>query len=231
MSLIRKAFQRLHYPVDIIAQCVRWYLAYSLSLRDLEEMMAERGIQVDHATLHRWVLRLVPLIAQAACRYKRPVSQKWHIDETYIKIKGQWRYLYRAIDSAGNTVDFLLTRHRDVKAARRFFKQAISHHPCPLTVTIDKSSANRKALDSFNAGFSRYKPITIRQNKYLNNRIEQDHRAVKRRTRGMLGFKSFRCAQILLAGIELMHMFRKGQFKIDDKVPLSPSAQYSALVA
>ncbi|HHS8295677.1 TPA: IS6 family transposase, partial [Yersinia enterocolitica] len=173
MSLIRKSFQRLHYPVDIIAQCVRWYLAYSLSLRDLEEMMAERGINVDHSTLHRWVLRLVPLITQAARRYKRPVSQKWHIDETYIKIKGQWRYLYRAIDSGGQTVDFLLTRQRDVKAARRFFKQAISRHPCPLTVTMDKSSANRKAVEGFNAGFQRYSPIKIRQNKYLNNRIEQ----------------------------------------------------------
>lgn len=231
MSLIRKAFRRLHYPVDIISQCVRWYLAYSLSLRDLEEMMAERGIHVDHSTLHRWVLRLVPLITKAFRRYKRPVSQKWHIDETYIKIKGQWRYLYRAIDSAGHTVDFLLTRQRDMKAAQRFFKQAISLHPCPLTVTIDKSGANRKAIDSFNAGFSRYKPITVRQNKYLNNRIEQDHRAIKRRSRPMLGFKSFRCAQILLAGIELMHMLRKNQFAVTDESHRTRADQFRLLIA
>ncbi|HGP1636793.1 TPA: IS6 family transposase [Salmonella enterica] len=231
MSLIRKAFQRLHYPVDIIAQCVRWYLAYSLSLRDLEEMMAERGIVVDHSTLHRWVLRLVPLITKAFRRYKRPVSQKWHIDETYIKIKGQWRYLYRAIDSAGNTVDFLLTRHRDMKAAQRFFKQAISHYPCPLTVIMDKYAANYRAIDSFNAGFSRYKPITIRQNKYLNNRIEQDHRGIKRRTKGMLGFKAFRSAQILLAGIELMHMLRKNQFSVPDGSLRSRADQFRLLVA
>ncbi len=112
-------------------------------------------------------------------------------------------------------MDFLLTCHRDVPATIRFFKQAISRHPCPLTVTIDKSGANRKAIDSFNAGFTRYKLITVRQNKYLNNRIEQDHRGIKRRIKGMLGFKSLRCAQILLADIELMHMFRKGQFKIN----------------
>ncbi|EMP1179983.1 IS6 family transposase [Morganella morganii] len=231
MSLIRKAFQRLHYPTEIIAQCVRWYLTYSLSLRDLEEMMAERGIDVDHATLHRWVLRLVPAMANAARRYKRPISQKWHIDETYIKIKGQWRYLYRAIDSTGHTVDFLLTAKRDVTAARRFFKQAISRHPCPLTVTLDKSGSNRKAIDSFNAGFKRYKPVTIRQNKYLNNRIEQDHRFIKRRTRAMLGFKTFRSAQILLSGIELMHMFRKGQFALSKDGSLPPTAQYYALIA
>ncbi len=167
MSLIRRSFKRLHYPVDIIAQYVRWYLAYFLSLRYLEEMMAERGIYVDHSTLHRWILRLVPVITQVAKRYKRPVSQKWHIDKTYIKIKGQWHYLYRAIDSQGNTVDFMLTKFHDitVTVAKRFFKQAIRHHPCPLIVTIDKSGANHAAIDSFNAGFTRYKPVTIRQNK------------------------------------------------------------------
>lgn len=230
MSLIRKSFRRLHYPVDVIAQCVRWYLAYSLSLRNVEEMMAERGIEVDHSTLHRWVLRLVPLMTKVMRRYKRPVSPKWHINETYIKIKGQWRYLYRAIDSAGNTVDFLLTRQRNVKAARRFFKQAISRHPCPLTVTIDKSGANRNAIDRFNTGFRRYKPITIRQNKYLNNRIEQDHWAIKRRIKPMLGFKSFRCAHILLAGIELMHMLRKNQVAVPDEHHRTPAEQFRLLI-
>lgn len=194
-------------------------------------MMTERGIHVDHSTLHRWVLRLVPLITKAFRRYKRPISQKWHIDETYIKIKGQWRYLYRAIDSNGNTVDFLLTRQRNMKAARRFFKQAISRHPCPLTVTMDKSGANRKAIDRFNVGFSRYKPITVRQNKYLNNRIEQDYRAIKRRCRPMLGFKSFRCAQILLAGIELMHMLRKNQFTVTDESHRTRADQFRLLIA
>ncbi|MFU1868046.1 DDE-type integrase/transposase/recombinase [Citrobacter portucalensis] len=109
-------------------------------------------------------------------------------------------------------MDFLLTRHRDIPSPKRFFKQAISHHPCPLTVIMDRYAANHSAVDSFNARFSRYKPITIRQNKYLNNRIEQDHRGFKRRIKGMLRFKSFHCARILLAGIELMHILRENQF-------------------
>lgn len=127
MSLIRNAFKRLHYPIDIIAQCVRWYLAYALSLRNLEEMMAERGIVVDHSTLHRWVIRLVPHLDKAFRRYKRNVGRRWRMDETYIKIKGQWKYLYRAVDSKGQTIDFLLMAKRDA-AALRFFRKAIRHH-------------------------------------------------------------------------------------------------------
>lgn len=211
---ITNAFKRLHYPTDVIAQCVRWYLAYSLSLRNLEEMMAERGIQVDHSTLHRWILKITPIFNKLAFRYKKPVNQFWHMDETYIKIKGKWYYLYRAIDSTGKTVDFLLTKRRDMQAARRFFKNAICKHACPIKVTIDKSGANKKAIESFNVGFTRYRPITIRQNKYMNNRIEQDHRFIKKRVRAMLGFKTFRSAQIILSGIELMHMIRKGQFNL-----------------
>ena len=209
---IATACKRLHYPVDVIAQCVRWYLAYSLSFRNLEKMMAERGIQVDHSTIHRWIIRLVPIISKKMARCKKPVNQFWHIDETYIKIKGQWHYLYRAIDSNGKTVDFLLTKHRDTKAAHRFFKNAISKHACPICVTMDKSGANKKAVESFNVGFTRFTPITIRQNKYLNNRIEQDHRFIKKRVRAMLCLKTFHTAKIMLAGIELMHMIKKGQF-------------------
>ncbi|MCS4320837.1 transposase-like protein, partial [Serratia sp. BIGb0234] len=125
MSLIRNAFQRLHYPVDIIAQCVRWYLAYDLSLRNLEEMMAERGIFVDHSTLHRWVIRLVPSLDKAFRRSKRSVGRRWRMDETYIKVKGQWKYLYRAVDTSGQTIDFMLTAKRDAAAALRFFRKAI----------------------------------------------------------------------------------------------------------
>ena len=105
VSLIRKAFQRLHYPVDITAQCVRWYLAYPLSLRNLEEMMAERGVAVDHCTLYRWVIRLTPWLDKAFRRHKRPVGRRWRMDETYIKIKGQWKYLYRAVDQFGQVMD------------------------------------------------------------------------------------------------------------------------------
>ena len=134
MSVIRKAFKRLHYPVDIIAQCVRWYLAYALSLRNLEEMMADRGIIVDHSTLHRWVIRLVPLLDKAFRRDKRSVGRRWRMDETYIKVKGQWKYLYRAVDTAGQTIDFQLTAKRDAASALRFFRKAIRHHVPPKNI-------------------------------------------------------------------------------------------------
>ncbi|MDE9566894.1 IS6 family transposase [Xenorhabdus bovienii] len=221
----------MHYPVDIIAQCVRWYLAYSLSLRNLEEIMAERGIAVDHSTLSRWVHRLVPLIVKRYRRSKPEVERRWRMDETYIKIKGQWRYLYRAVDSDGNTVEFLLTAHRDKKAALRFFKKAMRQHGQPDVVTLDKSGANKAALDEINKEKPKNKPINIRQNKYLNNLIEQDHRNVKRRTRPMLGFKNFRGTQTLLAGIELVSMLRKGQYPQEPEYPISPAAFFYQLTA
>ncbi|EPJ0597155.1 IS6 family transposase [Enterobacter roggenkampii] len=231
MSLIRNAFQRLYYPIDVIAQCVRWYLAYALSLRNLEKMMAERGIVVDHSTLHRWVIRLVPLLDKAFRRHKRTVGRRWRMDETYIKIKGQWKYLYRAVDTDGQTIDFLFTARRDAAAALRFFRKAIRQHGEPDVVTIDKSGANTAALTTLNAGKTEEEAITIRQSKYLNDLIEQDHRNIKRRIRPMLGFKSFRRAQTLLAGIELLHMIRKGQYQHPQSEGLSPAEQFYLLAA
>ncbi|WP_145579292.1 IS6 family transposase [Yersinia massiliensis] len=226
MPLIRNAFKRLHYPVDIIVQCVRWYLAYALSLRNLEEMMAERGIAVDHSTLHRWVIRLVPVLDKVFRRNKRSVGRRWRMDEAYIKIKGQWRYLYRAVDTAGQTIDFLLTAKRDAAAALRFFRKAIRHHGEPEVVTIDKSGANTAALTTLNADKPEEETMTVRQNKYLNNLVEQDHRNIKRRIRPMLGFKSFRRAQTILAGIELLHMIRKGQYRHLQSEGLSAAEQF-----
>ncbi|MFC0139332.1 IS6 family transposase [Erwinia mallotivora] len=231
MPLIRKAFKRLHYPTDVIAQCVRWYLAYSLSLRNLEEMMAERGITVDHSTLHRWVIRMVPLLDKVFRRHKRAVGRRWRMDETYIKVKGQWKYLYRAMDTVGQTIDFLLTVKRDATAALRFFRKAIRQHGEPEVVTIDKSGANTAALTTLNAGKPDEETITVRQSKYLNNLVEQDHRNIKRRIRPMLGFKSFRRAQAILAGIELIHMIRKGQYHHPLGDGLSPAEQFYLLAA
>ncbi|MGP2408156.1 IS6 family transposase [Yersinia sp. 2545 StPb PI] len=208
MALIRKAFKSLHYPTDVIAQCVRWYLAYALSLRNLEEMMAELGIIVDHSTLHRCVIRRVPLLDKAFHRHKRSVGRRWRMDETYIKVKGQWKYLYRAVDTAGQTIDFLLTAKRDAAAALRFFRKAIRHHGEP-----DEEA------------------ITVRQSKYLNNLIEQDHRNIKRRIRLMLGFKSFRRAQTLMTGTELSHMILKGQYQHSQSEGLSPAEQFYLLAA
>lgn len=231
MSLIQKAFKRQHYPVDIIAQCVRWYLAYSLSLRNLEEMMAERGIIVDHSTLHRWVLRLVPLLNKAFRQHKRPVGRRWRMDETYIRVRGQWKYLYRAVDTEGQTIDFLLTARRDAAATLRFFRKAIRQHGEPEVVTIDKSGANTAALAKLNADKPDEEAITVRQNKYLNNLVEQDHCNIKRRTRQMLGLKSFRRAQTILGGIELIHMIRKGQYQHPQGDGFSPAEQFYLLAA
>jgi len=180
-----------------------------LSMRNLEEMMAERGIDVEHSTAHRWAIKLLPALEKVFRVRKRPVGKIWRVDETYVKVKGQWKYLYRAVDKAGDTIDFLLRDHRDKAAAKRYFEKSIERNGEPEVVTIDKSGANLAALEAINAG--RETPIRIRQSKYLNNIIEQDHRAIKRRTRPMLGFKKFRCARILLGGIEIMHLIVKGQ--------------------
>jgi len=209
IEALRKVFKRLHYPVEIILVCVRWYVAYPLSLRHLEEMMAERGVVVDHSTIHRWAIKMLPVLAAVCRQRKRPVGRSWRMDETYVKVGGQWKYLFRAVDRDGDTVDFLLRAKRDHAAARAFFERAIDLHGVPEKITIDKSGANTAAITSIQADSGL--PIEMRQSKYLNNLVEQDHRAVKRITRPMLGFKSFRCARILIAGIETMHMIRKGQ--------------------
>ncbi|MDH6147492.1 transposase-like protein [Paraburkholderia sp. WSM4179] len=138
---IGKVLKRLHYPLDVILLRVRWYVAYSLSLRDLEEMMAERGIEVDHSSVHRWVIKLLPVLEKAFRKRKRPVGKSWRVDETYVKVKGNWKYLYRAVDKAGNTADFLLRAHRDKAAARRYFEKAIEQNGEPETITVDRSGA------------------------------------------------------------------------------------------
>jgi len=193
--------------------------------------MAERGISVDHSTLHRWVIRLVPLLDKAFRRHKRAVGHRWRMDETYIRVRGQWKYLYRAVDTAGQTIDFLLTAKRDAAAALRFFRKAIRHHGEPEVVTIDKSGANTAALATLNADKPAEESITVRQSKYLNNLVEQDHRNIKRRIRQMLGFKSFRRAQTILAGIELVHMIRKGQFQYPVGDELTPAGQFYLFAA
>lgn len=145
-----RVLKRLHYPLDLILTCVRWYVAYPLSQRHLEDMMAERGVSVDHSTVHRWAVKLLPVLEKAFRLRKRPVGKSWRMDETYIRIKGEWRYLYRAVDKDGNTIDFLLRAHRDRTAARRYFEKAIGWNGAPETVTIDKSGANLAALEAIN---------------------------------------------------------------------------------
>ena len=206
---LRKVIRRLHYPLEVMLVFVRWYAAHPLSLRHIEEMMAERGVSVDHATVHRWSIKILPVLAAVFRWRKRPVGMSWRMDETYIKVGGQWKYLYRAVDRTGATIDFLLRAHRDLAAARRFFERAIELHGVPETITIDKSGADKAAIEGLRADSGA--DIGLRRSRYLNSIVEQDHRAIKTIVRPMMGFKSFHCASILLAGIETMHMIKKGR--------------------
>jgi transposase-like protein len=226
-SALRKVLIRFHYPLEVMLTCVRWYVAYPLSRRHVEEMMQERGVFVDHTTVHRWSIKILPVWAAVFRRRKHPVGLSWRMDETYIKVSGQWKYLYRAVDREGDTVDFLLTAKRDMAAARRFLERAIKLHDLPEKITIDKSGANTAAIESVKADACF--DILMRQHKYLNNIVEQDHRAIKRMTRPMLGFKSFWSARILIAGIETMHMIRKGQLNCPAGSTASAADQFYGL--
>jgi putative transposase len=223
-------FKGHRFEKNIILLCVRWYLAYPLSYRNLEEMMEERGVRIDHTNIYRWVRKFTPqLEAKFRKGKKRPVGNSWRMDETYIKIKGQWKYLYRAVDKAGQTIDFLLTARRDKKAALRFFKKAVRQHGLPDKVTIDKSGANTAAIKALKEETGQ--EIEIRQIKYLNNLVEQDHRSIKRIVQPMMGFKSFPSARVTLQGIELMHMIKKGQMISIDGQALSAAEQFYSLAA
>ena len=222
LEALRKVVLRMHYPLEVMLVRARCYAAYPLSFRNIEEMMAERGVFVDHATLHRWSIKMLPVLTAMFRRRKRPVGRSWRMDETYVRIRGQWKYQYWAVDRDGDTVDFLLRAKRDRAPSRAFFERAIDLHDVPEKITIDKSGANTAAITS---GL----PIEMRQSKYLNSVVEQDHRTVKRITRPMLGFKTFRCARILIAGIEVMHMIRKGQLGDIKDRPSSAANQFYSL--
>jgi len=226
-STLRGVIKRLHFPLEVMLVCVRWYAAYALSLRNLEEMMAERGVLVDHTTVHRWAVKMLPVLAKVFRRRQVPVGRSWRVDETYVKVAGQWKSLYRAVDKLGQTVDFLLTARRDVAAARRFFERAIDHHDVPEKITIDKSGANTAAVQGLiaDSGLA----IELRQSKHLNNLVEQDHRAVKRRTRQMLGFKEFHSAAKIIAGIETMHAMKKGQLGCHQGLTVSDADRFYSL--
>jgi putative transposase len=223
------SFKGAHFPREIILMGMCWYAAYPLSYRHVEELLEERGVAVDHATIQRWVVKYSPQLEAAFHRRKRPIWVSWRMDETYIKIKGQWCYLYRAVDKHGQTIDFLLTEERDERAAKRFLSKAIRRHGVPEKITIDGSEANAAAIRNYNKEYGT--TIISRQVKYLNNVVEQDHRGVKRVTRPMQGFKSFDAAQYTLTGIELMHMLRKAQWQGGAEQGRTAAAQFYALAS
>src|SRR5713226_8968880 len=233
-------FKWRHFEAEIILLCVRWYLRYSLSYRDLEEMMAERGLHVDHTTIYRWVQRYAPELEKRCRPHLKACNDSWKVDETYIKIKKIWMYLYRAIDSEGNTLEFLLSPARDAEAAKRLFVKALQSTDCsvspaptieeqvaqpaasaeppeslsaPRVINVDKNAAYPKAIADLKAAGILPESVELRQVKYLNNLIEQDHRFIKRLVKPGLGFFSFETASRTLQGYEIMYMIRKGQLQ------------------
>ena len=207
------SFKWKHYAGEMILLNVRWYLKYALSYRNLQEMMVERGIKVDHTTIMRWVHQYSPEIEKKIRKHLRPTNDSWRVDETYIKVKGEWKYLYRAVDSDGNTINFMLSAKRNRKAAKRFLKKALGskHNQIPRAITVDKNPAYPVAIHELKNDRILPQNVSLRQIKYLNNMIEQDHRSIKKIVRPMLGFQSFHTAIKTLKGIEIMHMIKKGQ--------------------
>jgi transposase-like protein len=228
-------FECRHFDREIIVLCVRWYLRFKLSFRDLVEMMAERGLSLVHTTIMRWVHHYAPEFERRWNRFARPTGSSWRVDETYVKIRGKWVYLYRAVDRDGRTVDFRLSTRRDVGAAKAFFRKAIeSQGAAPQTITLDGYAASHRAVREMKADSQLLADTKVRSSKYLNNLIEQDHRGVKLRIGPMLGFKWFRTAAITIAGVELLHRIRKDQFdlralRLKDRT--APAIWKAALIA
>ena len=231
-------FKWRHFEAEIILLCVRWYLRYSLSYRDLEEMMLERGLHVDHTTIYRWVQRYAPELEKRCRPHLKATNDSWRVDETYVKVRKTWTYLYRAVDSDGNTLEFLLSPTRDAEAAKRFFCKALQppsgstsqasaseepttepfkqetqkvSKPAPRVINVDKNAAYPKAIADLKAAGVLPESVELRQVKYLNNLIEQDHRFIKRLVKPGMSFFSLESAWRTLQGYEVMNMVRKGQ--------------------
>ena len=208
-------FKWRHTEPELILCAVRWYLRYSLSFRDVEELLSERGLEVDHTTIWRWVQRYGPELEERLRRHLKPTNKSWRVDETYVRVRGRWCYLYRALDSTGATIDFVLSRWRDAVAAKRLFRKALAapSHPQPRVINTDQARLYRSAISGVKKeGIlrprCRHRPV-----QYLNNIVEQDHRAIKRRVKAKQGFREFQAARRTIQGYEAMHMIWKGQVR------------------
>jgi len=207
-------FKGRHFEPEIILLCVRRYLRYVLSLRNLEEIMAERNVHVDHVTIWRWIQRYAPELSRRCRHQLRKTNGSWRVDETYVRVAGKWAYLYRAVDSNGDTIDFLLSPKRDADAAKRFFQKALgSANHRPRVINVDRNPAYPRAIDELKRARELGRRCRCRPVRYLNNVVEQDHRAIKRRVRACQGFRSFYSAWRTIQGIETVNMIRKGQIR------------------
>jgi transposase-like protein len=209
----KNLFKGRQFTAEIILWAVRWYLQFPISYRDLERMFSDRGIQVDHTTLFRRIQAYAPELEKRIRPHLRMTNGSWRVDETYVRVKGKSVYLYRAVDAGGQTIDFLLSPKRDAAAARRFFRKALkqAHTVNPRTITVDKNAAYPIATKAMKRNVELWRFAKLRQVKFLNNIVEQDHRRIKRLVRPGLGFKSFTSAAQTVAGYETMAMIRKGQ--------------------
>jgi transposase-like protein len=205
--LPRSAFAGFRFPSDVIVLAVRWYLRFTLSYRDVEELLAERGIEVDHVTVYRWVQRFIPILADAARPCRHAVDDRWQVDETYVKVAGQWRYVYRAVDQFGQVIDVFVSVRRDAKAAHQFFQRAIAATKVtPVEVTTDQAPVYPAVLEE------RLPAAWHRTDRYANNRVECDHGRLKARLRPMRGLKQDRSAIII--GHALVQNLRRGHYEL-----------------
>ena len=225
-----RTFKGRHFTAEVIVWALRWYCMFPISYRDLELMLADRGVEVNHTTIFRWIQAYAPELEERIRPRLRPSDGSWRVDETYVKVKGRWMYLYRAVDSRGRTIDFLLSAKRDAAAARRFFRKALNqpHTVNPRRITVAKNAAYPSATKAMKRAGELWRFSRLRQAKYLNNIVEQDHRRIKRLVRPGLGFQSFRTARRTLAGYEIMAMMRKGQVSA---VPANDMAAQRTFVA
>ena len=208
-------FKWRHYAPDVILLCVRWYCRFQLSYRDIEEMVHERGLSVNHSTVFRWVQRYAPEINKRIRPYLKMSGTSYRVDEAYIKVGKTCKYLYRAVDKQGQTIEFMLSAKRDISGAKRFFKKMMraEHRRSPFSISVDKNAAYPEAFSTSLAERVVPQDCKLRRVKYLNNVIEQDHRFIKKKVRASQCFKRFHTAERTLEGIEAMNMMRKGQVK------------------
>jgi transposase, IS6 family len=222
----RSSFAGFRFPPEVITVAVRWYLRYGLSYRDVEELLAERGIEVDHVTIYRWVHRFTPLLIDAARPCRHAPGDRWFVDETYVKVSGRWVYLYRAIDQFGQVIDVMVSQKRDLAATRRFFTRAFAQESSPIEVTTDRAAAYPRVLDELAPGACH---VT---EQYGNNSIEADHGRLKSRLRPMRGLKQLRCVQVITAGHAFIQNIRRGHYELgaDETVNLRVVAALDELV-
>ena len=210
----RSTFAGFRFPSDVIIIAVRWYLRFGLSYRDVEELLTERGVEVDHVTIYRWVLRFTPLLADAARPCRHRVGDRWRVDETYVKVAGQWRYVYRAIDQFGQVVDVFVSARRDANAAHRFFERAIgATKVAPVEVTIDQAPVYPAVLEEL------LPAAWHRSDRYANTRVECDHGRLKARLKPMRGLKQDRSARVVIAGHALVQNVRRGHYELAAEEP------------